>query len=38
MESGNVVDVIRDTLEAKMIKYVDLSIAPRYMKYVLFWA
>ena len=30
--------VIRDTMEAKLIKPVDPNTAPRYMKYVPFWA
>ena len=30
--------VIRDTIEAKLIKPVDPETAPRYMKYVPFWA
>lgn len=30
--------IIRDTLEAKLIKPVDPSTAPRYMKYVPYWA
>lgn len=30
--------IIRDTLEANLIKPVDESTAPRYMKYVPFWA
>ena len=33
MESGNVVDVIRDTLEAKLIKTVDSMTAPRYVSF-----
>lgn len=30
--------VIRDTMSAKLIKPVDPSTAPRYMRYVPFWA
>lgn len=30
--------IIRDTLDAKLIKPVDPSTAPRYMKYVPYWA
>lgn len=30
--------IIRDTIEAKLIKPVDPSTAPRYMKYVPYWA
>ncbi len=30
--------IIRDTLDAKLIKPVDPATAPRYMKYVPYWA
>lgn len=30
--------IIRDTLDAKLIKPMDPETAPRYMKYVPFWA
>ncbi len=30
--------IIKDTLEAKLIKPVDENTAPRYMKYIPFWA
>ena len=30
--------IIKDTLEARLIKPVDENTAPRYMKYIPFWA
>jgi hypothetical protein len=30
--------IIKDTLEEKLIKPVDENTAPRYMKYIPFWA
>lgn len=30
--------IIKDALEAKLIKAVDENAAPRYMKYIPFWA
>lgn len=30
--------IIKDALEAKLIKPVDENTAPRYMKYIPFWA
>ena len=30
--------IIKDTLEAELIKPVDENTAPRYMKYIPFWA
>ena len=37
-EKYKVSRIIKDTIEAKLIKPVDPDTAPRYMRYIPFWA